>query len=121
MNRSGIDITAGTVSPQVYAGFLIRELDRRDGPGKAIKTIVRTGLDDPEFAYNWSPAEETTLKQIRGQSIWSGDLTLRKCEKKADELWIGPRLNLKYSAEPWNANLRISTWQTQHPEGMKRI
>jgi hypothetical protein len=113
---SGIDITAGSRSLGIYAGLLIRELDRNDGSARALQTIVRGEFSSERKGNVWSSAEKSAISSIHQSSVFSGPLKLvRRAEPREGELWIGPRwgLNSKTHMKFVECPLRIATWQTE--------
>jgi hypothetical protein len=105
-----IDITAGCNCEDIYCGLLLRAIEGANGPRLALRKMVRgdTQLPAPHD-WSWTPEEIKIIERIRGSNIFSsGPLRLipRK-EPFTEELSFWPRINLKYSEEPWNANLRV--------------
>jgi hypothetical protein len=68
----GIDITAGCKKSKVYAGLLIRELNKIDGSAKALQTIIRGDFRRDR----WLPDERVRIQKIHGQSVCSSPLRL---------------------------------------------
>jgi hypothetical protein len=115
-NRSGIDITAGSSSKNIFAGLLIAAIGERDGSATALKGVVRAGN---EYSFDrkdrWGEKEKDVLAKINGKRISDGPLRLVSSPvPRKGTLWVGPRKGLSDKIkEPFrDCHLRLATWQT---------
>ncbi len=90
-NYGRIDIAAGN-GHGVFAGFLVRELDRRDGSSVALQKIIRGGFDRRDDHDRWTPEELDRICSIDGTAVSDGPLRLVSTEAKSSDVWIGPRV-----------------------------
>ncbi|ABE39676.1 hypothetical protein RPD_2446 [Rhodopseudomonas palustris BisB5] len=106
-DRSRIDITCGNSSKNIYGGLLIRALDRVDGPGKALKQIVRGHVPSSS---EWNDEEiEKLNKKISGTPIFGGYLSLEPPQIPINgDVTLHQRMNLRNSEGRWSAPLRAT-------------
>jgi hypothetical protein len=105
--RLGIDITAGSVSEEIYAGLLIAAVDGADGSGSAVNAIMR-----PTDPYGYSSKELEIFLGFNRTRIDEGVLRLveRRSEPRKARFWIGRRKGLGSKVPPdfKEAPLRIA-------------
>lgn len=121
--RMGIDITAGSHSPEIHAGLLVAAIGGTDGSGCAVNTILR-GRSEGKRSWDYSEAERKfLLEDVHNTSICSGPPNLRLVRRSAPkeaQLWIGPRKFGKKQSANMNerlrdASLRIATFPWANP------
>jgi hypothetical protein len=133
-NWSGIDITCGSRTKDIYGGLLIRQISKKKGSATAMKAIVRGEFEPRINKDKWTPSESKTIKnEIHKRKIDSDppSLRLEPCTTKDESLWIGPRIGLRKrdtdhknpeGVSFGNAPLRIATWQTtDNKSAMKKL
>jgi hypothetical protein len=114
-NHGRIDIAAGNGSG-IFAGFLLRELDGRDGSSIALQKIIRGRFDKRNDYDRWTPEELNKIASIDGTSVADGPLRFERAEPKSSDVWIGPRVF--YTKNPkkkayLHYPLRVATWPTE--------
>ena len=114
-NHGRIDITAGD-EREIYAGLLIRELDRKDGSSIALQKIIRGRFDKRNDHDRWTATERERIASIDGTSVTNGPLRLVRSKSEYSDIWIGPRVF--YTKDPKKRAylkypLRAATWQTE--------
>jgi hypothetical protein len=114
-NFGRIDIAAGD-DKGIYAGILIREIDRKDGSAIALQKIIRGHFRGRNNHDVWSADDLEKMDVIDGSDIHTGPLRLVRREGSGSEIWVGPRIfNTKdeskraYLKHP----LRVATWPTE--------
>lgn len=113
-NRSRIDITCGDSARNIYGGLLVRALNGVDGPGKALKRIVRGQVPSSS---EWSDEEiEKLNKEINGKPIFGGCLRLTPTiALKHSNVTPRERINLRKSEGRWKEPLRALIENTGAP------
>ncbi len=114
-NHGRIDIAAGN-GREIYAGLLIRELDKKDGSSIALQKIIRGQFGKRNDHDRWTAAELQMIASIDGTSVTEGPLKLSRCKPKNADIWVGPRVFPTKSPEKkeyLKHPLRVATWQTE--------
>lgn len=114
-NHGRIDITAGN-ERDMYAGILIRELDRKDGSSIALQKIIRGRFDKRNDHDCWTTTDCERIESIDGKGVMDGPLRLVRNAQEHSDIWIGPRVF--YTMDPdkkiyLKHPLRVATWQTE--------
>jgi hypothetical protein len=121
-DRSGIDITAGSPSENIFVGILIAGIGDKDGSATALKQIVRADAQDRMGETKWSAADKEIVAKINGTRVESGPLKLIPREVTDGPLWIGARKGLPASLEePFKSSLLRLTTREKSPVPMKRL
>jgi hypothetical protein len=114
-NHGRIDIAAGN-GRGIFAGLLIRELDRKDGSAIALQKIIRGQFDKRNDHDRWTPEELDRIATIDGTDVTAGPLRLERAEPNSSEIWVGPRIF--YTKDPKKKAylrypLRVAVWPTE--------
>ena len=121
-DRSGIDITAGSKSNNVFAGILISGIGKKDGSGTALKQIIRADTQSRMSETRWSVADKEIIARINGTKVESGPLKLLPTTVSDQPLWIGARKGLPENLEePFKGSLLRLTTRERSPVPMKRL
>ena len=128
--RCGLDITCGSKKRKIYGGLLIRELDKIDGPSKALITLV-DGHYNPKRSKKWSASEKMKLKKIKGASIFDKKnkiflVASPASQQEVKEIFIGPRIltanQLVKHKSIAEKSFRAACWRTRrHPKQMTQM
>lgn len=116
--RSGLDITCGSESPEIFAGLLVQQTDKDRGSGTTFTKLVR---GNTLFNFkNWEYNELALINRIDGQPADKPPLQLKLATGIEGKLWVGPRKGLSKkhadcrSKENYcfrDAPLRAASWK----------
>ena len=114
-NHGRIDIAAGNGNG-LFAGLLVRELDRKDGSAIALQKIIRGRFGGRNDHDRWGSKELETIASIDGTDVTTGPLKLTPTKPLGSDVWLGPRVfstkdpeKKKYLKYP----LRVAVWPTE--------
>jgi hypothetical protein len=121
-DRSGIDITTGSQSENIFAGILIAGIGDKDGSATALKQIVRADAQDRMGETKWSAADKETIAKINATRVESGPLKLIPRQVTDGPLWIGARKGLPATLEePFKSSLLRLTTREKSVVPMRRL
>lgn len=121
-NRSGIDITAGSLSENIFAGILIAGIGEKSGSATALKQIIRADAQVRMSETRWSRIDKEAIARINGTMVGSGPLKLVPRNVTDEPLWIGARKGLPATLEErFKGSLLRLTTREKSPVPMQRL